>query len=244
MAVYTRSVPNGVGTFDTEYITDAQLAIHGSTGKQLIPFTLNKSIVSRDKCVKCTPTVDGMVVERLCEFGANAGSDLYFIGNSNSSVKAGYEEFRVLSPGTYKAITNSTGKLNLYVVVWRNNSSMIICNTDDVSTFTVKDGDLFRIFLRPVTTIDQNNLPGTYKCIIEKDIYNEEWEIYSGGTPYTDKYTATLIEQTENSVALSIKNASAAEGENTELDVVVTDIFGVTKRSEVGKTFIGGGEQP
>lgn len=42
-------------------------------------------------------------------------------------------------------------------------------------------------------------------------------------------------------VTLSIENVSAVTGDTTDLDVVLTDRHGVTKRSEVGKSFIGGG---
>ena len=36
------------------------------------------------------------------------------------------------------------------------------------------------------------------------------------------------------------KNVSESVGDSTELDVVLTDRNGVTKRSEQGKKFIGG----
>lgn len=45
---------------------------------------------------------------------------------------------------------------------------------------------------------------------------------------------------TESEVTLSIENVSATVGDSTELDVVLTDKNGITQRSEVGKTFIGG----
>lgn len=66
------------------------------------------------------------------------------------------------------------------------------------------------------------------------------FEPYTGGTPYTDKYTATIVDQAEDNVTLSIENVSAATGDTTDLDVVLTDRHGVTKRSEIGKSFIGG----
>lgn len=62
----------------------------------------------------------------------------------------------------------------------------------------------------------------------------------TGGTPYTDKYTATIVDQAEDNVTLSIENVSAVTGDTTDLDVVLTDRHGVTKRSEIGKSFIGG----
>ena len=81
-----------------------------------------------------------------------------------------------------------------------------------------------------------------YEIMVNRGSNALPYEPYNGGTPYTDKYAATITDQTENNVTLSIENVSASEGENTGLDVVLTDIFGVTKRSEVSKTFIGGGE--
>lgn len=38
----------------------------------------------------------------------------------------------------------------------------------------------------------------------------------------------------------SEQNVSAVTGDTTDLDVVLTDRHGVTKRSEIGKSFIGG----
>ena len=69
---------------------------------------------------------------------------------------------------------------------------------------------------------------------------SEQTVEYTGGTPYTDKYTATIVDQAEDNVTLSIENVSAVTGDTTELDVVLTDRHGVTKRSEIGKSFIGG----
>lgn len=56
----------------------------------------------------------------------------------------------------------------------------------------------------------------------------------------TDKYTATIVDQSEDNVTLSIENVAESVGDSTELDVVLTDKNGITKRSEVGKTFTGG----
>lgn len=56
----------------------------------------------------------------------------------------------------------------------------------------------------------------------------------------TVEYTATITDQNENNVTLSIENVAESVGDSTELDVVLTDKNGITKRSEVGKTFIGG----
>lgn len=54
----------------------------------------------------------------------------------------------------------------------------------------------------------------------------------------------TSIPQNETSeqtnVTLSLENVAESVGDSTELDVVLTDKNGVTKRSEVGKTFTGG----
>lgn len=44
----------------------------------------------------------------------------------------------------------------------------------------------------------------------------------------------------KDNVTLSIENVSAVTGDTTDLDVVLTDRHGVTKRSEIGKSFIGG----
>lgn len=41
-------------------------------------------------------------------------------------------------------------------------------------------------------------------------------------------------------VTLSIENVAESVGDSTELDVILTDKNGITKRSEVGKTFTGG----
>lgn len=41
---------------------------------------------------------------------------------------------------------------------------------------------------------------------------------------------------------MDIENVTATVGGTTKLDVVLTDKNDITQRSEVGKTFIGGGE--
>ena len=47
-------------------------------------------------------------------------------------------------------------------------------------------------------------------------------------------------EQTVKYTRGSIENVAESVGDSTELDVVLTDKNGITKRSEVGKTFTGG----
>lgn len=55
-----------------------------------------------------------------------------------------------------------------------------------------------------------------------------------------DVTTIPQVDQAEDNVTLSIENVAESVGDSTELDVVLTDKNGITKRSEVGKTFTGG----
>lgn len=241
---YTRgAMLDSASMLDSGYIIDAKLAIHGSTGKQLLPFTVDRPIPSVNKIITITPKNDGM--ESVCTErpADSANFDVYFVGNAAPEWESGYEFCETLTPGNYNAkITSVNSDLSLYVIAWRHGKYTILCDTSREQNFTVNDGDKFRIFVRPNERASQESLNTTFQVIIQKAEYNSKWEVFTGGTPYTDKYTATITDQTENNVTLSIENVSASEGDSTELYVVLTDIFGVSKRSEVGKTFIGGGE--
>lgn len=105
-------------------------------------------------------------------------------------------------------------------------------------TFTVVDEDVsVELYLQ----VDKNKtVNDSVKVMLNKGNVTLAFEPYTGGTPYTDKYTATITDQTGDSVTLSIKNVSESVGNSTELDVMLTDRNGVTKRSEQGKKFIGG----
>lgn len=67
-------------------------------------------------------------------------------------------------------------------------------------------------------------------------------QLFNKQTAFAGEVTDTITNQTESKVTLTIENVSASVGDSTDLDVVLTDRNGITQRSDIGKTFIGGGQ--
>lgn len=109
-------------------------------------------------------------------------SDIYIYGNKFSESEGGYEEVPELVPGNYY-IRNESSLLAFFVVAWRDSKYVILANSSDSLShvFSVKQGDKFRIFLRPKFT-NKNNILEKIMIAREKDL-NIPYEPYTGGKP-------------------------------------------------------------
>lgn len=216
---YTRGAASDLMVLDDNFISDAKLAIHGSTGAQLANLPNKNSV-----------TVDGVtwsckdnVVTAIGETGNMYSwpTDLIYIVPvvpGNYYISGGVNSIRVVIK-----TRNISGSEMYYL----NNQAFTI--TDDISSIKLY------VEVTPNTKVDT-----TIKVMLNKGNVALPFEPYTGGTPYTDKYTATIVDQAEDNVTLSIENVAESVGDSTELDVVLTDKNGITKRSEVGKAFTGG----
>lgn len=149
-----------------------------TTGAQLIPFELGTEIVSENGNSKCVPEKDGFYVELETSSTGISEDDIYFLGNYRSTIEDGYDEYENLPPGTYYGRISTPGYA-LYVVVWREGSNSIILNTTSSGTFTVQNGDKFRLFIRPMTLATS----GVVQAIISKQNDSVMYEPYTGGKP-------------------------------------------------------------
>lgn len=204
----------------SEFIGDVKLAIHGSTGAQLANLP-NKNVTIDGVAWSCKDN-EVTVIGSTGEDSVNTLNDLFY-------------DIPIVS-GQYH-ISGSSGSVNVGVIITDAHELSVYYGGDN--TFTLSGNErLAKVYLY----VDANaNVNSTVKVMLNKGNTQLPFEPYTGGTPYTDKYNPTITDQGENTVTLSIENVSATEGDITELDVVLTDIFGVTKRSEQGKSFSGGG---
>ena len=204
---YTRGILGDITTLDDNFIADAKLAIHGSTGAQL--FNYNPEMI---------PTTN-----KIYTFPLNVG-DGHFTASSNTDTS-----FSNTGAYIFIAQGNLQSPLELTTVsngVW-SGKSRTVESVDGYITIAARKSDR-------VNPFDNHDI------MVNKGTSAIPYEPYTGGTPYTDKWTSNITDQTEDSVTLSIKNVSESVGDTTTLDVVLTDRNGVTKRSEQGKKFIGG----
>lgn len=216
---YTRGAASDLMVLDDNFISDAKLAIHGSTGAQLANLP-NKNSVTVDGV---TWSLKDNVVTAIGETGNEYSrpTDLMYdvpVIPGNYYISGGVDPLRVVIK-----TKNISGSEMYYL----NNKAFTI--TDDISS------------IKLYVEVTPNKIVNTtIKVMLNKGNVALPFEPYTGGTPYTDKYTATITDQNENNVTLSIENVAESVGDSTELDVVLTDKNGITKRSEVGKTFTGG----
>lgn len=221
IAEYTTRDSLNVTTKDNSgYIADAKLAIHGSYGNQLLDYTkMSNSVTLHGVTIKNTKGV-------FTEVGkVNVGTQVDLQPNGTF----------MLDTGVY---TLSGGVTNFYPLLHNKTTGQYL-NGDTPRQMTLSQKCEIEIFIRVVGGFDELT---AIKPMLCKGVTALPFEPYTGGTPYTDKYKPTITAQSGNSVTLSIENVSALEGDTTKLDIELTDITGVTKRSEDGKTFIGGGE--
>lgn len=200
-------------------VLDAKLAIHGSTGAQLANLPDKNSFTISGVTWSCKDNVVTAIGETGNRY--STPSDLNYlvpVVPGNYYISGGTESMNVVVQ-----TTNISGSNKYYV----NNRAFTI--TEDISSIRLY------VEVKPNSKVNT-----TINVMLNKGNVALPFETYTGGTPYTDKYTATITDQDENNVTLSIENVAESVGDSTELDVVLTDKNGITKRSEVGKTFIGG----
>lgn len=123
-----------------------------------------------------------VVQENGLHVTSNSTSDIYFYGKNLPVQEQGYEEVPELTPGDYY-IRNKSSSLMFYVIAWRDNRSVILANTNNSlsNMFTIKQGDKFRIFLRPLTS-EMIDVLEQLMIVREKDM-NAPYEPYTGGKP-------------------------------------------------------------
>lgn len=216
---YTRGAASDLMLLDDNFISDAKLAIHGSTGAQLANLPNKNSVTVDGVTWSCKDNVVTAIGETGNEY--SRPTDLRYIVPvvpGNYYISGGVNPIRAVIK-----TRNISGSEMYYL----NNQAFTV--TDDISSI--------KLYLEAMPNTIVNT---TIKVMLNKGNVALPFEPYTGGTPYTDKYTATITDQNENNVTLSIENVAESVGDSTELDVVLTDKNGITKRSEVGKTFTGG----
>lgn len=144
-----------------------------TTGAQLIPFELGKTISSINGNVSLTVEENGFYVKGEKETGDN---DVYFLGNTNYQAESGYKEY--FSPGEYSCYCQSES-CQLIVSAWRQSNAVVLAQVNSSNSprsFTVEEGDKFRVFIRETSSsVDE---------VVQAMIYqkgNGAWELYSGG---------------------------------------------------------------
>ena len=216
---YTRGAASDLMVLDDNFISDAKLAIHGSTGAQLANLPNKNSVTVDGVTWSCKDNVITAIGETGEEY--SRPTDLLYrvpVVPGNYYISGGVNPIRAVIK-----TTNISGSEMYYL----NNQAFTI--TDDISSI--------KLYVEAMPNTIVNT---TIKVMLNKGNVALPFEPYTGGTPYTDKYTVTIVDQSEDNVTLSIENVAESVGDSTELDVVLTDKNGITKRSEVGKTFTGG----
>jgi hypothetical protein len=216
---YTRGAASDLMVLDDNFISDAKLAIHGSTGAQLANLPNKNSVTVDGVTWSCKDNVVTAIGETGNEY--SRPTDLIC---SVPAVPGNYYISGGVNPIRVVIKTRNISGSEMYYL---NNQAFTI--TDDISSI--------KLYVEVMPNAIVNT---TIKVMLNKGNVALPFECYTGGTPYTDKYTVTIVDQSEDNVTLSLENVAESVGDSTELDVVLTDKNGITKRSEVGKTFTGG----
>lgn len=136
---YTGGAPSPSPSYPQEIKSAGQSGEIGVTvtGTNLLPFEVGQ------KGDGFEAFADGVQVD----VGRNV--DIYAVGRSNGNVESGYDEFALMTAGKYYIYSDIQG-VNLYAVVWRKGTNVILgYSTGGVAKeIEVMDGDKFRIFLR------------------------------------------------------------------------------------------------
>ena len=149
-------------------------------GRNLLPVDVGQEFTGVVATDSATFEEDGVhaIYESIVSGEAR---DIYLYGDSNLSVESGYVEVPNLTPGNYRLVNDNIGIL-LYVVAWRNGSSVILGYANNVSTkITVQNGDKFRIFLR-CNIIGDTNVK-IHPMIVKEGYDTTVYEPYTGGQP-------------------------------------------------------------
>lgn len=107
------------------------------TGTNLLPFEVGQ------KGNGFEVFADGVQVD------VDRKTDIYAVGQNNSNVESGYDEFALMTAGKYY-IYSGTQDVYLYVVVWRKGKNVVLGYSigTNAAQIEIMDGDKFRIFLR------------------------------------------------------------------------------------------------
>lgn len=149
-------------------------------GKNLLPVDVGQEFTGVAATDSATFEEDGVhaIYESIVSGEAR---DIYMYGDSNLSVESGYVEVPSLTPGDYRIVNDNIG-ISLYVVVWRDGSSVVLGYADNVSTkITVQDGDKFRIFLR--CNISGDTDAKIHPMIVKEGDDTTVYEPYTGEQP-------------------------------------------------------------
>lgn len=145
------------------------------TGTNLLPFEVGQ------KGNGFEVFADGVQVD------VDRKTDIYAVGQNNSNVESGYDEFALMTAGKYY-IYSDTQDVYLYVVVWRKGKNVVLGYSvgTNAAQIEIMDGDKFRIFLRTVEAFN-----GKVKAMITRTPMNA-----TSYEPY--KPAQTLIIPTPN----------------------------------------------
>lgn len=145
------------------------------TGTNLLPFEVGQ------KGNGFEVFADGVQVD------VDRETDIYAVGQNNSNVESGYDEFALMTAGKYY-IYSDTQDVYLYVVVWRKGKNVVLGYSvgTNAAQIEIMDGDKFRIFLRTVEAFN-----GKVKAMITRTPMNA-----TSYEPY--KPAQTLIIPTPN----------------------------------------------
>lgn len=152
-----------------------------TTGAQLIPFDVGKEIVSNNRRCSIYCDENGFLYSISAKATVASDSDVYFLGNADSSNEYGYKTYDLFKPGKQYKVECNIRDTTVYVVAWRNNRSNILADTRK-NVFTAEEGDKYRVFIRP-TNAGTNIREETGTAIIKELDSSVEWEIYTGGKP-------------------------------------------------------------
>lgn len=145
------------------------------TGTNLLPFEVGQ------KGNGFEVFADGVQVD------VDRKTDIYAVGQNNSNVESGYDEFALMTAGKYY-IYSDTQDVYLYVVVWRKGKNVVLGYSvgTNAAQIEIMDGDKFQIFLRTVEAFN-----GKVKAMITRTPMNA-----TSYEPY--KPAQTLIIPTPN----------------------------------------------
>lgn len=202
---------------DLDFIRDAKLAVHGSTGAQLANLQSVNNLKLQNVTWSCK---DNVVTAKGTGYSSTNKHIFYNVP---------------IIPGNYYLSGKGNGVLIVVHITENSGTSRYVYADGNFTLAGNEQSVVIYLIVRTGVVVDE-----TIKVMLNKGDTALPFEPYTGGTPYTDKYTATIENQTDSEVTLSIENVSATVGDSTELDVVLTDRNDITQRSEVGKAFIGG----
>ena len=189
------------------------------TGTNLLPFEVGQ------KGNGFEVFADGVQVD------VNRKTDIYAVGQNNSNVESGYDEFALMTAGKYY-IYSGTQDVYLYVVVWRKGKNVVLGYSvgTNAAQIEIMDGDKFRIFLRTAAAFK-----GKVKAMITRTPMNA-----TSYEPY--KPAQTLIVPTPNGLpgipVSSGGNYTDEKGQQWVADEI--DLAKGERVQRIGKTVVDG----